>query len=330
MKKLVTTLLVAILLCASVTSFAAPPSAPTSEYQVYVNDYTDTMLAADAKAMQEMGAILEERAKGAQVVAVIVDGLDGMDSDIYIEKLFTDWEIGSTSESNGVLLLLAISDREYRVAVGSGLIRSLSQTKADEIVEDSAIDAFIDGDYSKGMRNAYIALCEEVARIYGVSLAPNTTNAGTTRQSVDITGSTASYRDAGVTNAPDPSVSLFGGFLLGGVILLTLIIIFLIIINLFRGISGGYGRRDYAPRRSGMGWLFPMMFLSNMNRHHHTPPHRGGFGGAPRPPMGGGFGGFGGSSRGGGGSFGGSAGRSFGGSSRGGGGSFGKSSGRKF
>lgn len=325
MKKIL--LVLAALLCVALPmqSFAAIPDAPTEN--IYVVDTANVIDGADREEMLALGAALDD-ASTAQVVAVTVEFLDGMDAEEYAYQLFNTWGIGDEKEENGVLLLLSVGDREYWITLGKGIEKKLTVSRATQIVDDTALDFFADGDYSAGMRAAYDALCERVAEIYNVSL-----DADSVAQSAQSGTETLVSEPQRAPVAADESRG--GGFVGILIAIIVLWIVFKIIRNIFRGVPRWWWifgpRPHYAPRP-------PRPPHPPRPREPHGPmggrPPMGGprpprAPSAPRPSAGrpprssGGFGGFGGgsSSRGG---FGG-GGRSFGGgSTRGGGG------GRKF
>lgn len=332
MKKIL--LVLAVLLCAAlpVQSFAAIPDAPTEN--IYVVDTANVIDGADREEMLALGAALDD-ASTAQVVAVTVEFLDGMDAEEYAYQLFNTWGIGDEKEENGVLLLLSVGDREYWVTLGKGIEKKLTVSRATQIVDDTALDSFADGDYSAGMRAAYDALCERVAEIYNVSL-----DADSAARSAQSGTETLVSEPQRAPVAADESRG--GGFMGILIAIIVLWIVFKIIRNIFRGVPRWWWifgpRPHYAPRpprpprprepHGPMGGRPPM--------GGPRPPRPPRAPSAPRPSAGrpprssGGFGGFGGGSSsrgsfGGGRSFGGGGGRSFGGgSTRGGGG------GRKF
>lgn len=333
MKKIL--LVLAVLLCAAlpVQSFAAIPDAPTEN--IYVVDTANVIDGADREEMLALGAALDD-ASTAQVVAVTVEFLDGMDAEEYAYQLFNTWGIGDEKEENGVLLLLSVGDREYWVTLGKGIEKKLTVSRATQIVDDTALDSFADGDYSAGMRAAYDALCERVAEIYNVSL-----DADSAARSAQSGTETLVSEPQRAPVAADESRG--GGFMGILIAIIVLWIVFKIIRNIFRGVPRWWWifgpRPHYAPRpprpprprepHGPMGGPRPPRAPSAPRPSAGRPPRSsggfGGFGGgsSSRGSFGGGrsFGG-GSSSRGG---FGGGGGRSFGGgSTRGGGG------GRKF
>ena len=313
MKKL--SLLLAVLCCLllPLQSLAAIPEAPAAGQGIYVLDAANVINSADENAMLALGAALDD-ASTAQVVAVTVEFLDGMDIEEYAYQLFNSWGIGSAKEENGVLLLLAVGEREYWVTLGKGIEKKLTVSKATEIVDDTALDSFADGDYSGGMRAAYEGLCERVAEIYKVSL-DTVSQAHSALNEQPATSSLVSEPQ----RAPAAAKAEKGGGIMGVIILvIVVVILFKVLRGLFRGAT-----------RPRWWWFF------GPRPHHPRPPRpprphgpRGPMGDpfgpgprpprAPRPPMGGsarssrpphsssgGFGGFGsfggGSTRGGGG-----------------------------
>jgi uncharacterized protein len=59
-----------------------------------------------------------------------------MDIAHYATNLANTWRVGKKGSNRGVLLLLAIDDHKWRIAVGRGLEGILSDSKADEIGRD--------------------------------------------------------------------------------------------------------------------------------------------------------------------------------------------------
>ncbi|MDR0395799.1 MAG: TPM domain-containing protein [Oscillospiraceae bacterium] len=300
-------------------ALADVPGGPTEAYQIYVNDFANRVTSADAEAMRKIGMLLEEKT-GAQAAAVVVAGLDGMPMDEYAVKLFESWGIGRADDNNGILWLLAIADREYRVEVGLGLQDTLTASRLERII-DPAVDYFRDGDYSKGMRVAYEGLCEAAAQALGTTLAGGSSGGEGSGADYGRGGDGAYY--GGAPRMLGAGVAWIGGLL---VTLIVIIIIIAVLVNLF-GANRRYTSATHARTGSPWGWFFLGSLLRPRHYHHHhhgppPPPMRGpgpGFGRGPRPgprpPMGGGFGG---------GSRGGGFGGGFGGSARGGGGHMGR------
>lgn len=177
MKKYSAILLSAVLLILSlsVSAFAAKYPTPTQKF--FVNDFADCISDADEQKMQSMAEELYEKS-GAQVVCVTVDSLDGEEVRDYALGLGREWGIGSKNDNNGVLLLLAVDDRQVDIEVGYGLEGTLTDGKTGRILDTYAMPYLRDNDFSTGLREAFSALIGETATEYGVeingsSLAPD-------------------------------------------------------------------------------------------------------------------------------------------------------------
>lgn len=313
-----------------ISGMASVPTKPMEAY--YVNDYADVISAEDEAEILALGAAVYE-ACGADVVAVTVNFLDGLDIEEYGYQLFNKWALGQENDSNGVLLIVSVGDREIATLVGEDLENKLPSSVTGAYTDEYAIPYLADNDFSTGMLENYRALCQKVASIYGVTLNA----AGQQYDAYD--GDYGYYEGEGNAN------SWYGGISLVEIIIgiVVLVVIFSIVSSLFR--SGG----------NAPGCLFGWMLGRGTHSHwghrpygHRQPPPRGGRGPGPaagpgrgpstgaRPNSGGGRstgsfggGGFGGGSRPGGGFSGGS--RPGGGPRTGGGGhTRGGGSSRKF
>lgn len=169
MKKYSAILLSAVLLILSlsVSAFAAKYPTPTQKF--FVNDFADCISDADEQKMQSMAEELYEKS-GAQVVCVTVDSLDGEEVRDYALGLGREWGIGSKNDNNGVLLLLAVDDRQVDIEVGYGLEGTLTDGKTGRILDTYAMPYLRDNDFSTGLYKAFSALIGETANEYGVEI----------------------------------------------------------------------------------------------------------------------------------------------------------------
>lgn len=295
MKRNITLYLLMLLLCIAlpINAFAAVPQKPMEAF--YVNDFADVMNEDDANQMIALGTALED-ACGAQVVAVVVSFLDGMDIEEYGTQLFEAWKLGAVDKDNGVLILLSVGDREITTILGTGIEDKFTHAVTGSYHDKYAIPYFLDNDFSQGMRADYQAHCDKVASIYGVSLkkssAQQNNNAG-----VGSNGYNYDYDYTYTTTE--------GG--ISGVEIILGIIVILVILSLARTTRRGI-RRMGMPRHRASWWFWPAWHWHS-GPSHHAGPQR------PRPPrngpprqgppsgrstgtgsFGGGFGGFGGNS----------------------------------
>src|SRR5262249_17021891 len=82
----------------------------------YVIDFAGVL---DASARDELMSIARdlERQTTAEMAIATVSSLDGMSVEEYANRLFHDWGIGKKAADNGVLVLVAPSERKMRIEV---------------------------------------------------------------------------------------------------------------------------------------------------------------------------------------------------------------------
>lgn len=140
---------------------------PTSNF--YVNDYAHLLDSSTKNYIISTNQDLC-RKTGAQIVVVTVPNLEGNSLEEYATKLFRNFGIGDKTKNNGVLLLLALEERQIRVEVGYGLEGCLNDAKTGRIQDEYIIPYLKNNNWNEGIRNGFNAILEEVSNEYGVSI----------------------------------------------------------------------------------------------------------------------------------------------------------------
>jgi uncharacterized protein len=85
----------------------------------YVNDFAAVI---DTDTKDKMEALCNELDKkaNAQIAVVSIKTLAGSSIEDYALHLFNHWGIGHKEDNRGLLILLSISERKYRIEVGRG------------------------------------------------------------------------------------------------------------------------------------------------------------------------------------------------------------------
>ena len=65
--------------------------------------------------------------------------------------MFRAWRLGQAGTDNGVLLLVAVGDREVRIEVGYGLEGDLTDATSGTIIRSEIVPRFRDGDFDAGV-----------------------------------------------------------------------------------------------------------------------------------------------------------------------------------
>ncbi len=154
----------AILLC--VPASAAIKWNPTDRF--FINDFADVITAEDEERIYQAGVQLYEKTN-AQVVAVTVPSLDGMDISDFGLQLGRQWGVGDKEQNSGVVLLFALEERRVRIEVGYGLEGALTDAKTGIILDEYALPYFREDEFSTGMWTTYNALINEVYIEYNLS-----------------------------------------------------------------------------------------------------------------------------------------------------------------
>lgn len=134
---------------------------PNSEF--YLNDFADVVSDADGKEIIALGAQLEKLTK-AQVVVVTVDTIGDEEIRDVGYTLADNWKVGDEKLDNGILILLAVGDRNYSIEVGYGLEGAIPDITSKRIQDDVMTPYFKDNNFSAGLVAGYRKIA---ALIYG-------------------------------------------------------------------------------------------------------------------------------------------------------------------
>lgn len=86
-----------------------------------------------------------------QVVVATVRSLGGTSVEDYANRLYREWKLGTKAKNNGVLLLVAPSDRKVRIEVGYGLEGALTDALSSVIIRTAIAPRFKAGDFAGGI-----------------------------------------------------------------------------------------------------------------------------------------------------------------------------------
>jgi len=108
------------------------------------------------------------RESGAQIVVVTLENLGGYDLEQYSVQLFRDWGIGNSNQNNGVLIILALEEREVRIEVGYGLEGAIPDSVAGRILDESMLPSLASGIYDSAFYDTYQSILRRVMDEYGI------------------------------------------------------------------------------------------------------------------------------------------------------------------
>lgn len=155
--------------------------------QARVTDLTQTLRPEQRAALEARLAQIEQR-KGAQVVILMVPTTQPETIEQFALRVAEAWKIGRgrspgtgvapapvSAIDDGVLIVVAQSDRRMRLEVGYGLEGALPDAVAKRIVSERMAPRFREGDFAGGLMAAVESIAE---RIEGEALPPPAPRAG--------------------------------------------------------------------------------------------------------------------------------------------------------
>ncbi|MDF1592544.1 MAG: TPM domain-containing protein [Desulfobacterales bacterium] len=127
----------------------------------------------DAETETKLNGYMQEleQKTTAQFVILTIESLEGESiEDAALKVAHEKWKLGRKGKDNGLLLLVAVKDRKYRIEVGYGLEGVLPDSFVGSVGRDHLVPYFRKGDYSKGIFAAALALTWKIAGADGVAI----------------------------------------------------------------------------------------------------------------------------------------------------------------
>ncbi|MEZ5704302.1 MAG: TPM domain-containing protein [Burkholderiaceae bacterium] len=113
-------------------------------------DLTGTLTAQRREALEAKLASFE-RTNGSQVVVLMVPTTAPEDIVAYTQRVGDAWKIGRSDVGDGVLLVVAKSDRRLRIATTKTLEGAIPDLMAKRIIDQTIAPAFKRGDFAAGL-----------------------------------------------------------------------------------------------------------------------------------------------------------------------------------
>lgn len=161
-------LILCFILLSIFSTFSFAVVSPTSDF--YVNDYAGLLSASTKNYIIRANKQLNAQT-GAQIVVVTVPTLGDDSLEEYATELFRKFGIGDKSKNNGVLLLLALEERQFRIEVGYGLEGILPDAKTGRIQDEYIIPYLKQNNWDDGIKNGFSAVFQVVANEYDMDIS---------------------------------------------------------------------------------------------------------------------------------------------------------------
>lgn len=143
---------------------------PTSNF--YVNDYANILSDETEQYIMNKSVALNN-VDGTQIVVVTVEDLEGLSIEDYSLKVARSFGIGSEEKNNGLLILLALEERELRTEVGAGLEGIIPDGKSGRIQDEYMVPYLKDNNWDEGIKNGYDAYYKEIVTLNNLNIDYN-------------------------------------------------------------------------------------------------------------------------------------------------------------
>ncbi len=130
--------------------------------QGWVNDFASVITETYRDKLQSLIVELEEKT-GAEITVVTILSIAPYDEVSFARKLFDTWKPGKKGKDNGVLVLLAVKERRWRIETGYGVEGILPDGLCGEIGRSSMVPYFKEGKYSEGLYYGVAAIAKVIA-----------------------------------------------------------------------------------------------------------------------------------------------------------------------
>jgi len=229
----------------------------------YVEDLANVINPTHERQLNTILLELEQKT-GAQYIILTVDTTGGTPiAQFSVELAHNKWKLGQKGKDNGMLFVLAATDRKYWFTPGRGLEGYLTDSSLGRLGRDVLVPYLKRNQYSEGSLVVNLQIAQQIADHAGVALT-------------------------GMPNLPRSRAPVRRGSRLPGC---SSLLFFLLMLLFIGGLGGGM-------RRGMGGWLLWPLLFSGFGGHGgygRSGRYGGGsFGGSFGGFGGGGFGGFGG------------------------------------
>lgn len=139
--------------------------------QGWVNDFAGVI---DNATKEKLNSLINEvESKTSSEIAVVtIESITPYDENEYTRLLFDNWKPGKKGKDNGILILLAVKERRWKIETGYGVESILPDGLCGEIGRNYMVPYFKEAKYAEGLYSG-------VKKISGILTGETSTNDST-------------------------------------------------------------------------------------------------------------------------------------------------------
>ncbi|MDD3087191.1 MAG: TPM domain-containing protein [Candidatus Omnitrophica bacterium] len=136
----------------------------------WVNDFAGVISAEYNEKISAVISQLEEKT-GIEIAVATFNSIAPYDEKSYSRMVFDKWKPGKKGKDNGVLMLVAVSQRRWRIETGYGVEGVLPDGLCAQIGRSYMVPYFKSGEYGKGLYEGVKKVASLLAEDANVELA---------------------------------------------------------------------------------------------------------------------------------------------------------------
>ncbi len=135
----------------------------------WVNDFAGVISEGYKDKLNALIGELEEKTS-AEIAVVTVNSISPYGEIEYARQLFDNWKPGKKGKDNGVLVLLAVKERRWRIETGYGVEGILPDGLCGEIGRNYMAPFFKQGNYAEGLYQGVVKIAQVIAKDANIKL----------------------------------------------------------------------------------------------------------------------------------------------------------------
>ena len=147
-------LLLALVSSTAWAQLPARPEGPIADYASVLNPVDAATLDARLRNYNQ--------STGRAIIVATVPSLDGEEIEPYAQKLAESWGIGGAESENGVLFLVAPTERKLRIHTARGVQERMTDIMSGRIIRDTVVPEFKAGNMSGGIVAGVDAIIQQL------------------------------------------------------------------------------------------------------------------------------------------------------------------------
>lgn len=146
---IVTVLITFVFLASCGRTATTEPGVVKIENRIF--DHTDLLTFDQENKIFQLIQSLETKV-GSQVGILIIDTLNGEPMKDFSLRTAKELQLGRANYDDGLLLTIAVKNREIRIEVGYGLAKIIDDETAEAIIREDIAPRFGEGDFFNGIK----------------------------------------------------------------------------------------------------------------------------------------------------------------------------------